>query len=163
MLVRPFLDSDREAMTEVYSAAWHQTYDRIDGAAAIDRVIFALMGGEPPEMFTMQPSDVALVAVRGGRLIGGIRGHPRAGMVHLSGMYVATDAHRSGVGHALLARLSTFWPSDTIVRADVRPTSVAARRFYARQGFREIGRGRAHVGADHWVDMIELRRDPMSG
>ena len=148
-------------MTALYSAAWHHTYDSVDGANAIDRVIAALLVGEPPEMFSMQPGDVALVAQSGQNLVGGIRGHPRAGIVHLSGMYVSRLSQGTGVGKALLRALLTYWPVDTVLRADVRPTSISARRFYERQGFVEIGRSRANVGADHWVDVIELQRSAL--
>ena len=158
LTIRPYTDMDRVEMTALYSAVWHATYDGVDGAAAIDRVIAALLEGETPAMFEMPLGDVALVAEYERRLIGGVRGHPRGDAVHLSGMYVAPDAQRLGVGGELLAELVRWFPAGTTFRADVRPTSHSARRFYARQGFVEIGRGRADVGGDHWVDMIELRR-----
>ena len=62
LLIRPYVDSDRAAMTALYSAAWHATYDAVDGAATIDRVIAALMQGETPAMFSLAPGDLALVA-----------------------------------------------------------------------------------------------------
>ena len=158
LIIRPYANEDRAAMTALYRRAWHDTYDAVDGAAAIDRVIVALLEGEPPEMFSLPPGDVALVTEFGRRLIGGIRGHPRPSGVHLSGMYVAPDAQRCSAGSAMLATLLGRFPPDTVVRADVRPTSLAARQFYARHGFVEIGRSRADVGGNHWVDVIELRR-----
>ncbi len=160
MIVRPFRHSDRPAMSALYGAAWHATYDAIDGAATIDRVIAALMDGEAPEMFTMPEGDIALVADLDGRLLGGVRGHPRGDAVHLSGMYVDPGMQGQGVGNALLMALLAHFPDGTTLRADVRPTSLLARKFYARHGFVEIGLGRTDVGGDHWVDMIELQRPP---
>lgn len=145
-------------MTALYSAAWHATYDAIDGAAAIDRVIADLMNGDEPEMFALDDGDVALVATLDGRLVGGIRGHPRDGEVHLSGLYVAPDVQRRGIGALLLSDLVGRYPQNVAVRADVRPSSFAARQFYANEGFVEIGRGRADVGGNHWIDTIQLRR-----
>lgn len=158
IIVYPFLDAHRPAMTILYRAAWHATYDAVDGAAAIERVIAALLDGDRPEMFEMPDGDVALVAALDGRLIGGIRGHPRHGTLHLSGMYVALDQQGLGAGSALLGGLLQRFPHGIVVRADVRPTSTAAHRFYERHGFVETGRGRADVGGGHWVDMIELQR-----
>jgi ribosomal protein S18 acetylase RimI-like enzyme len=158
MIIRPFRHSDRAAMTALYSAAWHATYDAIDGPETIDRVIAALMQGEAPEMFTMPDGDIALVAESDGQLIGGIRGHPRGDAVHLSGMYVDPGTQRHGVGGALLSALLAHYPTGTAIRADVRPTSQSARTFYARNGFVEIGLGRTDVGGNHHVDMIELQR-----
>ncbi len=157
--IRPFEARDRPGMTALYVAAWHATYDAIDGAAAIDRVIAALMDGPDPEMFALGHGDIALVAEMGGRLVGGVRGHPRERELHLSGLYVAPDAQRRGVGAALLEHLTGRYPAGLAVRADVRPTSMAAQRFYGAQGFVEVGRGRADVGGGHWIDTIELRRE----
>lgn len=145
-------------MTALYSAAWHATYDTIDGADAIDRVIAALMHGPDPEMFALGDGDIALVAEMDGRLVGGIRGHPRGAELHLSGLYVSPDAQRRGIGAALLDHLTGCYPADFAVRADVRPTSIAAHRFYNAHGFVEIGRGHADVGGGHWIDTIEMRR-----
>ena len=159
LIIRPYRDdADRGGMTALYSDAWHATYDGVDGAAAIDRVIVALLSGEPPEMFELPDGDIALVAERDGRLVGGIRGHPRGDEVHLSGMYVAPDAQGRGIGKALLDELVRWFPRTVALRADVRPTSTQARRFYARHGFVEINRARTDVGGDHWVDTIELMR-----
>jgi GNAT superfamily N-acetyltransferase len=158
MIIRPFINSDRAAMTALYSAAWHATYDAVDGAETINRVIAALMQGDTPEMFTMPDGDIALVAELDGQLIGGIRGHPRGDAIHLSGMYVDPRMQRHGVGGALLAALLAHCPADTALRADVRPTSRSARKFYARHGFIEIGLGHTDVGGNHTVDMIELQR-----
>ena len=105
--IRPYDNADRAAMTEFYRAAWHATYDAIDGADAIDRVIAALLVGEPPEMFDLASTDVALVAECDSELVGGLRGHPRDGVVHLSGMYVAAVSQRSGIGSALLVNALT--------------------------------------------------------
>lgn len=146
-------------MTALYSSAWHETYDAIDGAAAIDRVIAALMHGENPEMFALDLEDIALVAELDHRLVGGIRGHPRDGELHLSGLYVVSAAQRRGVGAALLDALMSRYPYRCSMRADVRPTSLAARQFYTRHGFVEVGRGRADVGGNHWIDTIEFRRE----
>ena len=159
ILVRPFADpADREAVIALYRAAWHTTYDPIDGAPAIDRLIQFLLRDEPPGMFAMAATDMALVAEQDGRIVGSARAHPRNDGVHLSGMYVAPACQHNGIGMALLAELIARFPSDTRWRADVRPASIGACRFYERNGFVEIGRSRADVGGGFWVDQIELAR-----
>ena len=159
-IIRPYADpADRPAMIALYRVAWHAAYDAIDGAVAIERLINSLLQGGAPEMFACPEGDVALVAVSDGAIVGGARAHPRDDGVHLSGMYVMPDRMSCGIGGALLANLFVRFPLAASWRADVRPTSGAALRFYARQGFREAGHGRADVGSGHWVDMIELRRD----
>ena len=157
--IRQYIDAaDRAPMIALYRAAWHHAYDAIDGAEAIDRLIDALLVGEPPSMFELPDCDLALVAVRANVIVGGARGHPRGGIVHLSGVYVHPHCQRSGVGSALLAALLRHYPAGTVIRADVRPLSRAAAAFYARQGFARIGTSRTNVGGDHWVDVIEMQR-----
>ena len=158
-LIRPYLDAtDRAQMIALYRAAWHAAYDAFDGAAAIDRLIERLLQGDVPEMFAWPPGDLALVAEHDGRIVGGARAHLRVDAAHLSGMYVALDRQGTGIGGALLANLIARFPPETIWRADVRPESAAALRFYARHGFVEISRGRADIGGGLWVALIELRR-----
>ena len=159
LTIRPYIDAtDRAPMIALYRAAWHDAYDAIDGAEAIDRLIDALLAGEPPPMFELPDCDLALVAVLANRIVGGARSHPRGDIVHLSGVYVHPDCQRSGVGSALLAELLSHYPAGTVVRADVRPSSHSAAAFYTRHGFERIGKSRTNVGGDHWVDIIELQR-----
>ena len=157
-MIRPFSDADRPGMIALYRAAWHAAYDTIDGADAIERLIACQLFGGNPAMFDLMPGDAALVAERDGAIIGGIRGHPRDGIVHLSGMYVVPELQRSGVGQALLADLLAKFPGAKAFQADVRPTSTSALQFYERHGFQRCGTGRADAGGGHWVDMIEMRR-----
>jgi ribosomal protein S18 acetylase RimI-like enzyme len=159
LLIRPYDDArDRAPMIALYRAAWHAAYAAVDGAAAIDQLIADLLEGDPPQMFALGRHDVALIAEQNGQVLGGIRGHPRDGLLHLSGMYVRTDAKRRGIGRALLSDLLLRYPPGTVVRADVRPTSTAAVAFYEAQGFIRIGRTRTNAGGSHWVDTIEMQR-----
>jgi ribosomal protein S18 acetylase RimI-like enzyme len=159
LLIRAYDDAnDRAEMIALYRAAWHATYDAVDGADLIDTLIADLLEGEPPQMFVLPPGDVALVAVADGNIVGGVRGHPRAGVLHVSGMYVRPECQHFGVGRALLGDLCGRFGPGTVVRSDVRPTSAAALAFYQAQGFLRVGKGRTDVGGGHWVDTIEMQR-----
>lgn len=157
--VRPYDDArDRAGMIALYRAAWHANYDATDGHDTIETLIGTLLHGAEPQMFALPEGDIALVADDAtGALVGGLRGHPRAGILHLSGMYVAPTGLRFGIGRALIADLFSRFPPGTVVRADVRPESAAALAFYARLGFERIGRTRTNAGGDHWVDTLELQ------
>ena len=159
LTIRTYIDAeDRAQMIALYRAAWHATYDPVDGPDAIARLISNLLDGEPPEMFVLPEGDLALVACFGADIVGGVRGHPRAGIVHLSGMYVRPDMQNRGVGRALLAGLSSHYPPGCVVRADVRPTSRSALAFYAGLGFQKVGTSRSHVGGDLWADTVTVQR-----
>ena len=171
VVIRRYVDAtDRPGMIALYRAAWHAAYDSVDGPVAIDKLIMALLSGpnpqitpdmEPekePEMFAMPQGDVALVAVADGFIAGGARGHPRDGIIHLSGMYVMPGLQQRGIGRALLDVVIRHYPDHTAVRADVRPTSTAALQFYTQHGFVRTGTSRADVGGGHWVDVVEMQR-----
>jgi ribosomal protein S18 acetylase RimI-like enzyme len=157
--IRDYDDAcDRSQMIALYCRAWHAAYDAIDGVAVIDKLIADLLSGDRPEMFEMPSGDVALVAERDGCIVGGVRGHPRNGILHLSGLYVAPPSARQGIGRALVAALFERCLAGTVVRADVRPTSLDALAFYAGLGFIRVGRSRTHVGGDLWSDTVEMQR-----
>ncbi len=159
LLIRPYDDThDRAQMTALFRAAWHAAYDAIDGPATIEGLIAALLDGAEPQMFNLPVGDTALVAENLGQISGGIRGHPRGGVVHLSGFYVQPSGMRCGTGRALLSELLRYCPPGSVIRADVRPTSFAALAFYTSQGFERVGSGRSHVGGNVWSDVIEMQR-----
>jgi ribosomal protein S18 acetylase RimI-like enzyme len=149
---------DRPQMIALYTAAWHASYDGVDGVAIIDKLIADLLQGDAPEMFELPVGDVALVAELEGRIVGGVRGHPRQGILHLSGMYVDPQCARHGIGRVLIEELFGRFPAGTVVRADVRPSSRGALSFYERFGFLRVGRNRTHVGGDLWADTVEMQR-----
>jgi ribosomal protein S18 acetylase RimI-like enzyme len=162
LVIRPFVDpADREAVAALYRTTWHATYDSVDGADAIDRVLADQLHGDAPEMFDLASGDAALVASIGDLIVGSARAHPRHDGVHLSGFYILPGYQRRGVGAALFRGLRRLFPRSTIWRASVRPTSAAAKRFYARHGFREIRRSQSDVGGGHLIDAIELERRPV--
>jgi GNAT superfamily N-acetyltransferase len=62
--------------------------------------------------------------------------------LYLTGMAVHPDHQRNGVGRVLLQQAETVareWPADAI-RLDAFDAEAGAGRFYAKCGFREIGR-----------------------
>jgi GNAT superfamily N-acetyltransferase len=62
--------------------------------------------------------------------------------LYLTNMAVAPAHQRTGVGRALLSearRIATAWPADAI-RLDAFDTISGAGEFYAKCGFREVGR-----------------------
>jgi putative acetyltransferase len=70
-------------------------------------------------------------------------------------LFVDPSAHRRGVGAMLLARATA---GRTEVELDVNEQNPGARRFYARLGFREVGRS-ARDGEGRPFPLLHLRRD----
>ena len=62
--------------------------------------------------------------------------------LYLSDMAVAPDHQRSGIGRRCLAdatRIARAWPADAI-RLDAYDAPAGAGEFYAKCGYREVGR-----------------------
>jgi GNAT superfamily N-acetyltransferase len=71
---------------------------------------------------------------------------PSARPLYLTDMAVRPEVQRQGVGHQCVAEMISIarqWPSDTI-RLDAYDADAGAGGFYARCGFREVGRVTYH-------------------
>ena len=62
----------------------------------------------------------------------------------LENIVVASEAHRRGIGTALLAELLSHAHAGDAVFLEVRESNSAARGLYAKLGFEESGRRRAY-------------------
>jgi tRNA (guanine37-N1)-methyltransferase len=82
-----------------------------------------------------------LVARRGCRLVGGVRGE-RDGEAWLIGrLAVAPDVQGSGLGSRLLAEIEALAPPDVrVLRLITGIHSVPNQSFYASRGYRDVGR-----------------------
>ena len=83
-------------------------------------------------------ADTVMVVRQAGRLIGSVRGRPRADRVwYVSRLMVAPDRQRHGIGAELLRRIETLAPAST---GRIQLVTGAASRsnigFYRRSGYR---------------------------
>ena len=84
-----------------------------------------------------------------------------AGEVHLLNIAIHPQHRRQGLGTALLKKMKSFALSQAIekIYLEVRPSNVAARRFYTKAGFQERGRRKRYytdTGEDAIVMSLEL-------
>lgn len=76
--------------------------------------------------------------------------------LYLTSMFVAVERQRSGIGRRLLERaveIARAWPSDAI-RLDAYDAEAGAGDFYAKCGFREVGRGKYREVALRYFEMV---------
>ncbi|VTR76145.1 GNAT family N-acetyltransferase [Cellulomonas hominis] len=99
---------------------------------------------------TALPALAVGVAEQDGRVLGFVATDgPRVEM-----LFVDPEAHARGVGTALLAAATRDLP---VVELDVNEQHPGARRFYARRGFREVGRSPVD-GDGRPYPLLHLRR-----
>lgn len=94
-------------------------------------------------LWHMQDKEsVVLVARDQGRLVGFAIMQFGDASAHLNLLGVAPTRQRNGIGRQLLSWLETsaITAGTFLIGLEVRETNLAARRFYATMGYREIGR-----------------------
>jgi ribosomal protein S18 acetylase RimI-like enzyme len=97
------------------------------------------------------PALEVTVAERDGRVVG----FAATDGARVEMLFVDPSAHRGGIGAMLLADATA---GRTAVELDVNEQNPGARRFYARLGFREVGRS-ALDGEGRPFPLLHLRRD----
>ncbi|MFI5261668.1 MAG: GNAT family N-acetyltransferase [Candidatus Limnocylindrales bacterium] len=133
---------DAAAAATLQARNWAVTYASAFASAAVGRAIAADRRAHWERLLTGGPPDRgALVAELGGRIIGlvewqiGPDGDPTVGEVHA--LHVDPDAHRQGVGRALLAAAAASLRDRGARRAFlwVLADNSSARAFYEHQGW----------------------------
>jgi tRNA (guanine37-N1)-methyltransferase len=83
-----------------------------------------------------------LVAKRGGRLVGSVRGDQAEGGVwYLGRLRVAPDMHGQGIGSRLLSEIEACAPAGTTrLRLRTGVFSAGNLAYYRRRGYVEVGR-----------------------
>ncbi|GIG36562.1 acetyltransferase [Cellulomonas pakistanensis] len=139
--LRPATPEDRKTLVDVWRRAVLSTHDFL-GPGDVDRYEAVVRAALPLLTVT--------VAERSGRVVGfaGVDG------ARVEMLFVDPDAHGAGVGSALLERAVTGLPA---VEVDVNEQNQGARAFYARRGFRPVGRS-AVDGQGRPYPLLHLRR-----
>jgi len=161
LLIRPSVDADLVAITEIYSQAVRT------GTAS-----FELEPPDPPEMARRRQAVVQaglpwLTAERDGRVLGyayagPFRPRPAYRFCLENSIYVDARARGQGVGAWLLATLVArceAWGARQMVAVIGDSTNQPSINLHARLGFRHAGRVE-HVGwkFGRWLDVVFMQR-----
>jgi ribosomal-protein-alanine N-acetyltransferase len=102
----------------------------------------------------------ALLAVRGGALLGHLIGQVVLDEAELWSVATLPAARRAGVGRALLREAHALWRAmgATVAHLEVRDDNHGARALYAGEGWVEVGRRRGYYadGEDAILYRVEL-------
>jgi ribosomal-protein-alanine N-acetyltransferase len=141
----------------------------VAAVAAIDRQSFPLPWSENSfrSDLTTNPAAHLLVAERavgGNRRIAGYAGYWLViDEAHLSTLAVEPSLRRHGIGELILreAMRHAVRQGAELMTLEVRPSNDAARRLYAKLGFRVVGR-RPHYYKDNLEDAILMTREKLA-
>jgi putative acetyltransferase len=124
LVVRPMMPDDLPATTDLWVSSWQATYPAIDFNAR-------------RRWFTQRIAELeaagaaALVATRGGAIVGAATVDPRTG--YIDQLVVGTQNQRTGVAAKLLAAARERSPSGLALH--VNQDNARAIRFYEKHGF----------------------------
>ena len=145
------------------------TVEDVPAVAAIDRLSFPLPWSENSfrSDLTTNPAAHLLVAEHttgGTRRIAGYAGYWLVvDEAHLSTLAVDPALRRHGIGERILreAMRQAVRQGADLMTLEVRVSNDAARRLYAKLGFRDVGR-RPHYYKDNLEDAILMTRDGLA-
>lgn len=138
--VRPYRDGDAPVLAHVFDRAVR------DGAAgaydAVQRDAWASAMDTPPDWSRRLREEITLVAERGGR-VAGFMTLGRDGFLDLA--FVLPEAMGTGVAAALHDRVLAEAEARGMIRLTTEASHIA-RRFFLKQGWRELGEVQVNLG-----------------
>lgn len=143
LTLRPAADDDRPALLRIWRRAVEATHDFLTPSD---------VDGIEEQVRTAALPALALTVAQGpdGALLGWVGVHG----TRVEALFVDPDAHRRGVGTALLAATTAGEPS---VELDVNEQNPSALAFYERHGFVRVGRSERD-GEGRPFPLLHLRR-----
>ncbi|THE66289.1 N-acetyltransferase [Salinadaptatus halalkaliphilus] len=155
MGLRPATPDDREAIRTVARAAWHDTYDDIEGET-IDATIDDWYGDESFESVLEQPGTAVLVAERDDEVVGFAHGVVHDDEGDILRMYVHPDHQDEGIGTALHERLREDLEDFNMnrMRAIDLESNEASREFYEGQGFERTDEATVELGDEEYTEAV---------
>lgn len=142
--------------------------DDLDGVMEIENSVYEFPWTAGNFRDSIRSGYHCRLAIRDDALLGYFVVMVAAGEAHLLNLSVAAGMQGRGYGHELLREVLELARAEqaTSLFLEVRPTNVAARALYERNGFRQVGLRRQYYPAadgreDALVLSIELQ--PMQG
>lgn len=159
MFVRTASDRDIAAIRALLVETWHDTYDRIYGAARVAEITDDRHSITSLTRQLTSPRSEYLVADDGVEIAGMAFAAADEGgeTVTLYQLYVRPDKQGRGIGGMLLDEVEDSFPDAKRFRLEVEPANERALRFYRSRGFADAG-SPAPRGDDPPPMVLELDR-----
>lgn len=166
MEIRPARLEDMDAIIEVCSLAWLETYEDLHSRDYIDQVIQEYYGPDRLEKDLTDLSDAWLgywVAVKNDRVIGCIGGGlDQDNQAHIYVFYVHPDYKRQGIGSSLLQAYTKYQKdlakSHYQYISSLTEGNKIGQAFYEKMGFVPISVSEPNTPANQRRS-IQLRRE----
>ena len=133
--------ADIAAVRAIVGEAWLASYGPIVGAASVAEMAGALLSDISLHKLVTDSSAEAPIALVDGAPAATAVARRQSDCLHVQRLYVAPQFQRRGLGPALLAWLAARHRAGLPLRLEAAAANTEALRFYAREGFADIGGG----------------------
>ena len=140
-LIRLARAADVPAVRAIVSEAWLASYGPLVGADKVAAMADALLSDISLRNMVTDSSAEAPIALVGGVPAATALARRQSDCLHVQRLYVAPRFQRRGLGPALLAWLAARHRAGLPMRLEAAAANTEALRFYAREGFADIGGG----------------------
>ena len=139
-MIRQAVEADLPAIRDLLVKTWHATYDAIYGVGRVDEITGEWHSLPALKSRLDRPGAIFLVAEAQGSIAAMAYATPVDAMhAKLHQLYVLPDSQGRGLGYDLLAAVEAGLSAAQTLALEVEEANAAARRFYERHGFTQVG------------------------
>lgn len=146
VLIRPAASADIEAVRDIVSQTWLASYGPIVGPANVADMAAVLLSDISLRRLVADSSAETPLALLDNVPAATAVARLEQDCLHVLRLYVLPAFQGRGLGAALLNWLTARQRAGLTVRLEVVAANHAALRFYAREGFADIGGDREIIG-----------------
>ena len=130
---------DLEKIRQLLISTWHDTYDSIYGAEAVNEINENWHSRSALEDRLIKPNTEFIVADNGTKILGIAFAEQEKKIVQLHQLYVDPDFQGQGVGKQLLQEIYFCFDSAETIQLEVDPQNTGAIEFYKACDFTQTG------------------------
>ena len=139
-VLRPVAEADAESLGRVHAVCWHETYDQLLSAAALEQLQPARLAAMWRRFSSQGPSHRQVAALVDGEIVGFAGSGPardddKPAPMELYFIYLLDSFHGTGIGQQLFDAVVDPGPSYLWVAED----NPRAHSFYKRNGYAPDG------------------------
>jgi GNAT superfamily N-acetyltransferase len=158
-VLRPVTEADADGLGLVHAACWHETYDQLLSAAALEQLQPARLAAMWRRFSAQGPNHRQVAALVDGEIVGFAGSGPsrdddKPAPMELYFIYLLDAHHGTGIGQQLFDAVVDAGPSSLWVAED----NPRAHSFYKRNGYAPDGHDQDQVVLGEQLHEVRLVR-----
>lgn len=154
-VIREIIKDDARAVLELWRSTWTATYTQSLGSDVLAGMLADLEAHGTGSMLP-ETGERGYCVASEGVIQGSVIIAERGKAAYLWGLYILPECQRHGLGSQLLAAAIGILRQAERVEIRVLESSLPARAFYRKHGFREVGKETSELLGNVTVEMIVM-------